>query len=262
VLHVTTNARGFAPMNHANFDVDLAVLQSLKIRLAILIAAGSFMFACSTAKRPIAETPPPVSVTPADQPQQMAKLPPPQLSEVQDAVKRVFKESVVIDTNHMPAFIAADFNGDLSQDIAVVLSPAPDKLPELNREMPAWILRDLFGSTESRGPRLRIADKEVLLAVIHGYGDKGWRNPEATQTFLLKNAVGSGMEAHPLNEFTAANKGKSLPHLRGDVMGEILNGKPGYLYYAGATYAWYDPKTFKGEPEPGMVHGRPTQPKK
>ena len=242
-----------------NRNVELRSLRSLKIGLAALIVGCSFVFGCSTEKKPIAEAPPPTPVAPADQPQQMAKLPPPQLSEIQGAVKRVFKDAVVIDTTHTPAFIAADFNGDLSEDIAVVLKPAADKLPELNEEFPAWILRDPLGRTEPRSPRLRIADKDVLLAVIHGYGANGWRNPEATQTFLLKNAVGSNMEARRWKEFPAADQGKSLPQLRGDVLGETLEGRSGYLYYAGATYSWYDPKTFKPEPEPGMVHGRPAE---
>jgi hypothetical protein len=240
-----------------NGNADLPILYNFTIRFVVLITACSFLFACSTEKKPIAEAPP-APVAPADQSQQMAKLPPPQMNEVQEAVKRVFKDAVVIDTSHTPAFIAADFNGDLSEDIAVVLKPAADKLPELNEEFPAWILRDPFGA-KSRSPRLRIADKDVLLAIIHGYGPNGWRDPEATQTFLLKNVVGPGMEARSAKEVAAANQGMSLPQLRGDVVSEVLDGKSGYLYYAGATYSWYDPTTFKAEPERGMVHGRPAE---
>lgn len=232
--------------------------QHPRVKLVLLLAACAFIFGCSTEKKPLAEASPPSPIAPADEQQQSAKLPPPEMKEVKEAVQRVFKETVVVDTSRTPVFIAADFNGDLSEDIAVVLTPASDKVPELNEEFPSWILRDI-GPTQSRGPRLRIADKEVLLAVIHGYGANGWRNPEATQTFLLKNAVGSGMKAYPLKEFTAANQGKPLPPLRGDVVGEILDGKAGYLYYAGATYSWYDPKTFKAEAVPGTVHGRPKQ---
>jgi hypothetical protein len=237
----------------------LPIKYILRFLPVLLIAANSFLLGCSMEKKPIAEAPPPSPVAPAEQPTQMAKLPPPQTNEVQDAVKRVFRDAAIIDSSHTPAFIVADFNGDLSQDIAVVLKPASDKLPALNEEFPPWLLRDPFGATLSRGPRLRIADKEPLLAVIHGYGANGWRNPEATQTFLLKNAVGASMETHSAKEFTAANQGKSLPQLRGDVVGEVLGGKPGYLYFAGATYAWYDPKTFKPEAVRGMVHGGPKQ---
>lgn len=239
-----------------NDAVDASVWHTDRIALTA-IAACMFMFACSAPPQPLAEAPPPAPMATADQPQTMSKLPAPQMNEVQEAVKRVFKDAVVIDTSHTPVFIAADFNGDLSEDIAVVLKPASDKLAELNEEFPAWILRDLRGPAESQSPRLRIADGEVLLAVIHGYGANGWRNPEATQTFLLKNAVGSGMVIQPLKEFTDANQGRDLPRPRGDVVGETVQGRPGYLYYAGASYSWYDPKTFKPEPEQGMVHGRP-----
>jgi hypothetical protein len=120
----------------------------------------------------------------------------PDLNAIQDAVKRVFKDKVRIDMGRKPYFVAGDFNGDSSQDIAVVLQPAPEKLADLNEEFPNWILKDPFApGAESRVPRLRVAAQDSLLAVIHGYGTNGWRDPEATQTFLLKNAIGSGMNA-------------------------------------------------------------------
>jgi hypothetical protein len=185
----------------------------------------------------------------------MSKLPPPELDQVRAAVKRVFKESVVVDSSHQPGFVAGDFNGDLSQDIAVVLKPESEKLAELNEEFPAWILRDISGTSESGTPRLHVAANEVLLAVIHGYGSGGWRDPQATQTFLLKNADGSRLEAQSPEKFQEANRGKKLPRLRGDLVAEVRDGKAGWLYYANSTYSWYDPKTFTGEPEPRRVHG-------
>lgn len=223
---------------------------------ALLLAACSLLVGCSTVEKPVSEAPPPTPVVFADGPQQKAKLSPPQMNEIQDALKRVFKESVVIDTSRAPAFIAADFNGDLSEDIAVALTPAPEKLAALNEELPGWILRDPFGKVESRSPRLRIADKEQLLAVIHGYGAGGWRDSQATQTYLLKNVAGSNMEAQSPKEVAAANRDKSQPAMRGEVLSEVVAGKSGYLYYDRATYSWYDPKTFKAEPERGTVHGR------
>ncbi|HEV7797463.1 MAG TPA: hypothetical protein VGO73_04875 [Pyrinomonadaceae bacterium] len=207
----------------------------------------------------MAEAPPPSASTPVDQPQQISKLPPPDLNQVQEAVKRVFKESVLIDTSRNPAFITGDFNGDLSEDVAVVLKPAAEKLSDLNDEFPNWILRDLSGSKETGTPRLKVTADEVLLAVIHGYGPSGWRDPQATQTFLLKNAVGPALTTHSAKDFAAANQGNKVPQLRGDVVREELGGTPGYLYFAGATYSWYDPKTFKDDPEVEMMrspHGQ------
>lgn len=186
----------------------------------------------------------------------MAALPAPNLDQIQQAVKRVFKDSALVDNAYKPNFIVGDFNGDLSQDIAVILKPAPGKLAEMNEEFPAWILRDLFTPNETGEKPLRVAGNDVLLAIIHGYGANGWRDSEATQTYLLKNAAGSNLEARPGKEFVAANSNKKLPRVHGDLIGEVLRGKAGYLYYAGATYSWYDPKTFKEEPLRSMVHDR------
>src|SRR6267143_5341343 len=134
-----------------------------------LICPASFLSKIPSAERkPITEALPSATPTPAEQSPQIAELPPPQMNEAQESVRRVFKEMVVIDNSHQPAFVAADFNGDLSEDLAVVVKPVADKIPELNEEFPPWILRDPLGTTESRNPRLRIADKEQLLAVIHG----------------------------------------------------------------------------------------------
>src|SRR2546425_10887829 len=236
---------------------------SRRIGLAGIVSALVILSGCSKSEKPVAEAPAlpqttgtsstPLTVQ-ANRPQQISKLPSPQMNEVQQAVKRVFKEAVLVDTSHQPTFIVGDFNGDLSQDIAVVLKPASDKLSELNEESPTWILRDLAGPTQPSGPRLRIGAKDKLLAIIHGYDAEGWRDHQATQTYLLKNAAGSGMETHSAKDFAATHQGSKLPQLRGDLVGEELGGKSGYLYYAGATYSWYDPKTFTGEPERRVVH--------
>ena len=208
---------------------------------------------CTTAENPPVEAPP-APVVQVDQPQQMSKLPPPNLVKVQEAVTRVFKDSAVIDTSHKPVFIAGDFNGDLSQDIAVVLKPAPEKLSDLNEEFPSWIIRDPFAANEPRVPRPRVAANEVLLAVVHGYGENGWHDPQATQAFLLK-CCGLWDGGTPAKDVATASEARKRPRLRGDVIAEVLSGTRGYLYYAGATYAWYDPKTFKDDAQLGMFHG-------
>lgn len=187
----------------------------------------------------------------AEQPKP-ADTSPPTESEVQQAVKRVFKDAAVIDGSHKTSFLAGDFNGDQSQDLGVVLKVAPGKVAEMNEQFPAWILRDVFPHPGT--PWVLVEDKDTLLAIIHGYGPKGWRDPEATQTYLLKNAVGTQMGVQSGKDFVAANQGKKLPRLHGDLISEEIHGRPGFLYYAEITYAWFDPKTFKGEPAKRMVH--------
>ncbi|HEY3026506.1 MAG TPA: hypothetical protein VGJ55_10185, partial [Pyrinomonadaceae bacterium] len=229
---------------------------SLRIGLVLLVLVNFFVYGCSKSEQAKLEgQPPPPPRAQPTQTQQASTLLPPRLDEVQDVVKRVFKDAALIDTGRNSNFITGDFNGDSSQDIAVILKPAPGKLAQMNEEIPPWILKDPFSANQSGTPPLRIAEGEPLLAVIHGYGPNGWRDPQATQTFLLKNAVGSSPTAEGKNQFVTANRGKKLPRLRGDLIGEVLRGTSGYIYYADATYAWYDPKTFVPGPEKRLVHG-------
>ena len=184
----------------------------------------------------------------------IASVSPPQLSEVDEAVKRVFKSAALIDDSRSPSFVVGDFNGDRSEDIAVIVKTAPGKAADMNQQFPPWILKDPFVKTEPGMTLLRVSEREALLAVIHGYGAGGWHDSQATQTYLLKNALGEKIEAKTKADVIAANQGKKLPLLTGDLISEILRGKPGYLYYAGSTYLWYDPETFQGELIARPVH--------
>ena len=221
-------------------------------RIPFWIISLSFIAACSTAPKKVVEAPPNSQSTPQSTPVRMGIAQTPKLVEVQDAVKRVFKEAAVVDTSYDPHFLPGDFNGDASQDIAVILKPA--NLEELNQELPPWLLREPR-SNKPPTMRLRIEKDDVLLAVIHGYGTNDWRDPQATQTFVLKNVVGSDLHVESVKDFAKANSGKRLPRPQGDLIAQKLQGTDGYLYYATATYSWYDPRTFKGEAQkPGMVH--------
>lgn len=224
----------------------------IKIGLVVIVAISALVSCASRDSTKSREAPPPSAA--ASPSQQLSQAPPPKLGDVKEAVKRVFKESAVVDSSRDPNSLDGDFNGDGSPDIAVIIKPAPGKLSQLNQEFPSWILRDPFVSAQPGMPPLRIVSTDVLLAVIHGYGPNGWRDPQATQTYLLKNAVGSDPKTFSKSDLVAANQGKKVPRLLGDSIGEVLRGRSGYLYYAGATYSWYDPKTFNGEPERRVVH--------
>ncbi len=222
--------------------------------LSICVATG-----CSSGtKQAVVETAPATyQPTPESPPaDRLHSVAAPKLSEVEEAVKRVFKDVAVIHPDYKSSFLTGDFNGDLSQDLAVVLKPVPEKLADMNEEHPRWLLRDPRVPHNPREP-LHVEKDEVLLAVIHGYGNNDWRDPEATQTFLLKNVVGSGMRVQNGTEFVKNFRSEKKPRPQGDLIGETLKGNEGYLYYNAATYSWYDPKTFKGEAEtPGVFHGR------
>ena len=214
----------------------------------VLICAHSL--SCSTTKQSQVE------VLPATQPStttaqvQLPSVISPKLSEAQDAVKRVFKDAAVVDTSFTPSFVTGDFNGDFSQDLAVVLKVSPGKTPEMNEQYPSWLLRDPFAQERAE---LTVKEDERLLAIIHGNGDNNWRDMQATQAYLLKNSVGSQIEVHKTKDLNASKPARRLPRTQGDLIAENLRGAPGYLYYARATYLWFDPKN-PSTPSAGMVH--------
>ncbi len=176
------------------------------------------------------------------------KLPAAKPAEVQEAINRLYKNVVAVESS---PFIVGDFNGDDSQDIVVVVKPVMGKLDEINSEVANWILEDpqkipLPDPTKKTQqfppapPPVRVELSDTLIAILHGQGPNGWRAPEAIQTYLLKNAAGKNMaqqEAKTL--LSQARQAKSFPHLKGDVIRETLDGKPGFLYYTGAKYVWY-----------------------
>src|SRR2546422_763842 len=76
--------------------------------------------------------------------------------------------------------------------------------------------------------RVKIQSGGVLLAIIHGYGRSGWRNSEARQTYLLKNAVGSEMKIRPVRvPARTADTRDSKEVSNGDVILDTFAGKPG-----------------------------------
>src|ERR1041384_137462 len=211
------------------------------LTLILLIISGC----SSTTKRAAVEAPPPVyQPTPESTPVRLTAAVAPKQIEVQNKIKQVFKDAAVLDPNHNPNFLMGDFNGDASQDLAVIIKPV--KLEEMNQEFTPWLLRAPRANKVDRA-RLKIEKDEALLAVIHGYGTNDWRDPDATQTFVLKNVVGNDMKVQTGKEFAEANSGHKLPRPQGDLIGETINGARGYLYFATSNYSWYDPRTFKGD---------------
>src|SRR6185369_6084964 len=67
---------------------------------------------------------------------------PPKADEVAGALSRVFNKAVSLDETRAPSFVVGDFNGDGSQDLAVVTKATESALPEINNELANWILED------------------------------------------------------------------------------------------------------------------------
>jgi hypothetical protein len=198
---------------------------------------------------------PPAPAAEEPKPEPALKLTPPAPGEVRNAIARTYQNAVIVDTGR---FFVGDFNGDGFQDVAVVVKPAEGMLAELNNEVANWILEepqkvvlpDPTKTTQQlphRPDPTRVEQSDILLAVLHGYGPAGWRDPRARQTYLLKNAVGNNMKSEQLAQVLRMVRAKgTLPKLRGDVISEAIAGESGLLYYTGAKYAWYRTKRGDG----------------
>lgn len=226
----------------------------------LLVAVSVILTACTETAQPLAKdgstmpTPQQTSAATAVPAQTVpsaasSATPSAPLAEVQSALKRVYHDTVILETSHRTPFVIGDFNGDDSPDIAIVVTPAKGKLSQLNSDLASWLIGDpqKVLLPEVRGdvkvlPKqspVTVQQGDVLLAVIHGYQKEGWRNPLSAQTYLLRNAVGDEMEARQAREIirTAAHREK-LPSLRGDVIRERLTGQNGFIYWTGSKYAW------------------------
>ena len=169
---------------------------------------------------------------------------PPNPTDIRNAVARVFEKAATPDASRQPGFAVGDFNGDGSEDLAVIVSAGENSLPEINNELANWLLEDPrtvplpTAPPPAQPPRpVRAQKGDALLAIIHGVGPQGWRSPDARQTFLLKNGAGSNMVVQSLDDLRKARR--KLPALRGDIINETIAGKTGVVFWTGARYGWY-----------------------
>jgi hypothetical protein len=160
--------------------------------------------------------------------------PQPSEDELRQALERNYEDVVTLDHRQSIPFVIGDFNGDNSEDIAIVVKPSRGKVADLSGEYVNWILED---PQQVQQGRVAVRNDELLLAVIHGHEREGWRNAMARQTYLLKNSVGEGFQTQPANQLRTDSR--SLPPLKGDVIREKLRDKNGIIYWTGARYAWH-----------------------
>ena len=176
-------------------------------------------------KTQVSQTPGPPVVS--ETPHQSAHLP--TEAELRAVIRKNYEDVVTIDESRPAPFMIGDFNGDNSEDIAIVVKPR--RLSDLNSEYVNWILED---PRQTGKIRPTIKRDDLLLAVIHGVDRQGWRNETARQTYLLQNAVGNEFATQPGRELK-----KMLPRLQGDVIREKLDGTAGIIFWTGGRYAWH-----------------------
>jgi hypothetical protein len=229
-----------------------------RYQLFFFVILAVLSFACSAPKEQPARNSAGATTTPQATPQinaspqlnnsRLSTLPP--LAEVEEAVKRVCVNAVTIDSSPSAPFIVGDFNGDGSEDLAVIVRPAKGALPKLNSEYANWIIVDpqkvVLPDPDKAVQRLpkppaavKVQANDLLLLVLHGYQQAGWHHEYARQTFLLRNAVGENMRAQPVSEVSKADGNRNpFPPRAGDVISEKLTGHEGFLYWTNGRYAW------------------------
>ena len=202
-------------------------------RIFLLVLCLAMVTACNRApenKSAVSQLPSNPVATETPRPSE----PQPTQAELRAAVRRNYEDVVTVDDSHPTAFMIGDFNGDNSEDIAVVVKPR--KLSDLNSEYVNWILED---PQHLQQASMNVRKNDLLLAVIHGHKDEGWRHEFAKQTYLLKNAVGADLETMSIKQLRSSGESKLLPAVRGDVIREKLNGSGGIIYWTGGKYAWH-----------------------
>jgi hypothetical protein len=225
---------------------------SLKKVTTLLGFLVLILTSCQKSQPPVAEVKKsPDQPAPTSRPQpKTSSTSPPAVAELQEAISRVYKDAVIVDEKRSDA-VVGDFNGDNAEDIAIVVTPNNRTLSDLNSEYANWILEDPVSvgefirvrgvrGSEKQPPRAVVRSGDTLLAVVHGHQQGGWRNSQATQTYLLRNAVGDTLQLqHRRLLLDEAADNQSLPPLLGDVIRETLANKDGFLYWTGAKYAWH-----------------------
>ncbi len=160
-------------------------------------------------ERPVKPQPSPITaILPVQQPainpvaaNETTKPLPPKPEDVNDVLTRVYQKVVAPDTSHEPPFLVGDFNGDGSEDLAIAVKPHEEMLGEINNELANWVLEDPrnislpgpLSNTQtpaSERKPVRASKGDSMLAIVHGVGSQGWRNPDAKQAFLLKKEWG------------------------------------------------------------------------
>src|SRR5215467_13732320 len=221
----------------------------------VAILALAAMMGCKQTTAARMEKPIPMT-TPTPAPQKGAEppsapLPAPTAAEVTTALHRIFGDDLIVEQDSKrPTFIAADLNGDDSQDLAVIVRPAPGKLADINSELANWIIQDAnsFFIPPSEGHVVnvpipappKVTEGEVILAIVHGHGHEGWRNPEAKQGYLVKHAAATFLGVAP----SISEKSIRMMHLpvQTEILHELRDNKKGFLFWAGQAYAWHPNK--------------------
>jgi hypothetical protein len=188
------------------------------------------------------EAPPRITLAPEPSLPDPPDLRPPTPREVQAAVRRVFESALPAERVAAHRALAADLNGDGAPDLVVPAVIDQGCLAALTSPLANWTVQDAAAAPLGPGPHPSplapaLHAGETVLAVVHGYGPRGWRDSRARQAYLIK----AGKTTPLLARSPVSVGGTARGHLR--LLGDVLVEPEGrrFVYWTGARYAWHPP---------------------
>ena len=216
----------------------MASKATLRLSLVGLAAIGVVAGWVWSQRRAVHLEQPPTTMAPSEATPTPPAVPPraPDPADVKAKVGQLF--GPVVTWSGGP-FAAGDFNADGSQDLAVVVQPSD--VGRLNQEPSNWILQDPVAA-RSRKPGALVSRPKVaaepVLVMVHGYEARGWRSPEAQQTYVLSGVAGADLRSVPIRTAAAEAQMTVAEGREGEVLVERLRSGRGFLYWSGALYEW------------------------
>ena len=212
--------------------------RSTTLALALLAVAAGIVFSSALRRAPRVEQP--LLPSPAA-PEQLrpavvdADFSPPRAGEAVTVLYRAFGGAVEMERE---GAAVGDFNGDGSPDLAVDVRVAEAHTAEINDPLANWTVQDCESSADPRAARTPpsppvVRNREPLLAVVHGFGRRGWRDPEARQAYLLRGAQDGPWLGRSRDDYPGLDAPEARE--RGDVLaGSNPTGE--IAYWTGARY--------------------------
>ena len=211
---------------------------STTLALAVMAVAAGLALSRAFARAPRVERPrPPSPAAPEElRPAVVdADFSPPRAGEAVTVLYRAFGNAVEMEGE---GAAVGDFNGDGSPDLAAGVRASEAHAAEINDPLANWTVLDCTSSadphvakTPPSSPTVR--NREPLLAVVHGFGRRGWRDPEARQAYLMKGAPEGPWRGRSRDDYPDLDAPEA--RARGDVLAGP-GSRGGIAYWTGARY--------------------------
>ncbi len=171
--------------------------------------------------------------------------PPP--SQVSELLLRTFGGAAEVLLQKVPTAFVGDFNGDGKPDLVVLIRWAGGPPPPGVTQLAPWPSPP--GRRAKRREAVSARQSSVALALFHGQGAAGWRQPQQVFLLMAGDRLSSPIFSDPEGGQLAVvrkgtRRGAGLPPARrGDVLRIPTEaGIDTFLYWDGKTYSVYEPQ--------------------